>query len=331
MPRLLAVKGILWIGDPHLSSRNIGRRIDNYRDSVLSKLSECAVIANKRKLLPIIAGDLFHKNDENDLKTLNKLVKVLKQFDITPRCLEGNHDKGQVSLTDEDALSLIVQTGALQLYTQKGIAEQISINSRVVSVYACPYGETFPKSVPVVEGESCILVSHHDLAMGSSYPGAIPLTEIEGCAMVLNGHMHDTKESVMKGETLWHNKGNIEPLSVDLIDHIPCAWEWDGNLQYTLMSHELTHDRNVFDLTGIQVKAKNSDEAALDLANEMAASLTSTPSKFVTEMTSDQALDATKTSDAEILKKDLQEILELMGASEGTKSIMTLLSNNIKT
>lgn len=325
--------GILWIGDPHLSSKAIGRRNDDYTLSVLNKLSESAIICNTRNLLPVIAGDLFHVADENHLKTLNRLIRVLKQFDEIPRCLEGNHDKKNFTTGDEDALTLIVEAGVLKLYDKFELAETITINDKIINLWGCPHGTDLPKKLPENVGETNVLFTHHDLAFGSAYPGALPLYEIKGCSMVLNGHMHDRKESVKKGATLWHNKGNIEPVSVDLINHVPAVWEWDGNQEFELTEHTLTHNRDVFDLTGIKIKAADSADSVNALIGGSyeggKVEVEVEESEFVKALVSDQSLDANKTSDAEIIISDLTEILELMNASEGTRTLMTTLASTL--
>jgi len=54
-------------------------------------------IARRDNLFPLIAGDLFHRATENNLRLLNRLAMVLRQFPVRPLTLEGNHDKSQVS------------------------------------------------------------------------------------------------------------------------------------------------------------------------------------------------------------------------------------------
>lgn len=343
MSSLQSYAGILWIGDPHASSTSIGRRKDDYESSVLAKLNECADISNKFNLLPLIAGDLFHKADENSVHLLTNLIRTFKRFTIKPRSLEGNHDRYTTELSDDDALMLLSESGWLQLYSTFGLAESVIINGKVVNIWACPYGFELPNSIPVSQGETNIMLTHHDMAFESAYPGALPLFEIKGCSMVLNGHMHDRKPSVSKGETIWHNRGNIEPVSVDLIDHIPAVWEWDGAEDFSLKEHTLTHSRDVFDLTGLVIKAADASESVdaimpKDGANQEGsvnsdatpiASVSVLESSFVKALESDQALDADKTEDAEIIKKDLAEVLEIIEASEGTKKLLTLLAGTL--
>ena len=61
--------GICFIGDPHITWLNPGKRIDKlqtvadkqtFLETVLNKISQIALFCNENKLLPVITGDLFH-------------------------------------------------------------------------------------------------------------------------------------------------------------------------------------------------------------------------------------------------------------------------------
>lgn len=193
--------GFLFIGDPHVSSKRPGRRKDDYLESVLGKLRHCAELCHEYNLLPIILGDLLHRNDDSNLKMLNGLVAALKMFPVPPPTLEGNHDKEETSLTDADTLFLLAQTGVVQVITQPGLVGTYSVGGQSVRLFACPYGSSIPKSVEAGEGIA-VLITHHDMAFDGAYPGSLPIDPIEGVAMVVNGHMHDTKPSVTAGDTV---------------------------------------------------------------------------------------------------------------------------------
>ena len=99
-----APKGILFIGDPHVSSVRPGRRKDDYLASVIGKLRKASEICWERSLRPLILGDLFHRAKENHLPTLAQLFEVLGNFPVQPLVLGGNHDKNGTLLQDADAL-----------------------------------------------------------------------------------------------------------------------------------------------------------------------------------------------------------------------------------
>lgn len=320
-------KGLLFIGDPHVSSRRISRRKDDYLSSVLSKLETCARLCRERRLQAVITGDLFHRNDDSDLRMLNRLVAVLGLFPSRPIVVEGNHDKEQSSLGDGDALQLLALTGVVDVASTPGLFREIDVEGTRVLLHAFPHGCDIPDEVPAPSNEleqpsMSLAVTHHDLAIGSAYPGALPLKEIRGLAMVVNGHMHATKSPVQLGQTWWHNPGNIEPLSVDLRDHVPCAWEWAPSRgASSLLPHQLPHDKDVFDMTGLQVEASDADDAVQALAEK----------SLFAEIMQEQsgALQAERTDEAAILKEDLEFVLEASGVSAATQALLRVLAQRL--
>ena len=314
--------GFLFIGDPHISSRRVGRRQDDYLSSVLEKLTACAQICELYELTPVILGDLFHRNDDNSLSMLNRLIGVMRLFPVTPIVLEGNHDKERSILSDNDALMLLHQTGVVRVAISSGLFDTFLIDDVPVNLLMAPYGTELPNSAPHgVEGFN-VLITHHDMAFGSSYPGSQPLKAIRGVPMVVNGHMHDTKDMEIEGETHWHNPGNIEPLSVDLADHVPCAWQWSPALgPGKLEPHRLPHGTNLFDLTGIKIEAAEDAEASVVKVLEN--------SEFAELLSSDNSMDASRTDDASVLGEDLEEVLSLSTVTAATQMLLRSLAKSV--
>lgn len=311
-------QGFLFIGDPHVSSKKVGRRKDDYLTSVLDKLESCASLCREHQLVPVILGDLFHRNDDSHLGMLNRLTRVLKAFPLSPLVLEGNHDKEQTEASDADALTLLAQMGVVQVLSRAGDALSFSFSGHAVRLLTYPYGASLPRLVESFDGVT-FAITHHDLAFGSTYPGSIPLQEIAGCDAVINGHMHDTKQPVQVGSTWWHNPGNIEPLSVDLARHVPRAWKWvPGQPVDALEGLALPHGSDLFDLTGLQVQAA---EGA-----EIVEAFAPAASEFAQLLSSQTAMDAGRTDDATILLEDLNDVLEISGVSELSKQLMQALA-----
>jgi len=313
--------GFLFIGDPHVCSRRIGRRKDDYLSSVLEKLTACAQLCELYNLVPVILGDLFHRNNDSNLGMLNRLIAVMKSFPVPPIVLEGNHDKELMSLSDGDALMLLQQTGVARVAFEAGLFEQFEIDGVPVNLLMAPYGTVLPDSAPAgLEGFN-VLITHHDMAFGSSYPGSQPLKAIDGVAMVVNGHMHDTKPTEHEGDTYWHNPGNIEPLSIDLADHVPCAWQWAPAMGADkLEPHELPHGKDLFDLTGIQVEAADADASVVKILET---------SEFASLLASDSTLDAQRTDDASVLLEDLNEVLAAATATSAAQMLMRALARSV--
>lgn len=312
--------GFLFIGDPHVSSKRIGRRSDDYLGSVLSKLSQAAEIAREKNLVPVILGDLLHRNDDSNLVMLNRLMRTLKSFHVTPWVLEGNHDKEQTELSDADALTLLEQGQAVRLLTLQTPEVVFEMAGTRVRLLGFPYGSEIPQEVAPFDGAT-VAVSHHDLAFDTSYPGSLPLREVKNCAAVVNGHMHDTKPSKTVGETVWHNPGNIEPLSVDLAAHVPSVAVWTPAQPQALSLVALSHNTDCFDLTGLQVAAATG--AGIVEGHQAAASA------FAAMLQEQGSLDAARTDDAAILLEDLADVLDTASVSSETKVLLQSLAADL--
>ena len=188
-----ALKGILFIGDPHVYSARPGRRRDDYLSSVLEKLTRASEICWERSLLPVILGDLFHRAKENHLPTLARLFETLGHFPVQPLVLGGNHDKNDTLLQESDALSLFAQTGVIDVLDGACRAwRTLETEAGPVHLWGAPYGAQIPDAIEAGGLGQVVLVTHHDLAFQGAYPGAQLLKEIRGCDMVVNGHMHFT-------------------------------------------------------------------------------------------------------------------------------------------
>lgn len=315
-------KGFLFIGDPHAASHKIGRRKDDYTSSVLGKLEAAAFVCEAESLIPVILGDLLHTNDDSEIKFLNRLFRVLKQFPTVPLVLEGNHDRGQLTcLSDQDVLQLLSQTGTVEM-TGHGLVGEFLFEGALkpVRLWAVPHGKEIPDALPPFDGQT-VMVTHHDLAFGSTYPGAIELKAVKGCDMVVNGHMHDTKKSVHHGDTWWHNPGNIEPLSIDLAGHIPRVWKWaPGQDVSALEGIDLPHAADIFDLAGLLVKASEADEAVRDLPEA--------ESQFVKLLMDHAESEAGKTEDRSVLMDDLHAVLEAQNAPDAVRKLILAVTSS---
>lgn len=317
--------GVLFIGDPHVSSRRPGRRFDDFLSTVLGKLEEAAQIANEQDLLPVITGDLIHRAGENSIELVHRLGEVLRKFKHTPIDIEGNHGKGQTRLGVGDVETLLASFGALRLVQDPGVFAQIQLSNSDVrlELHACPYGFDLPKKLKVTDGFAGVLVSHHDLAFESAYPGAVELHEIAGCTAAVNGHMHKRAPSVQVGETLWHCPGNIEPLSIDVRDHRPAVWVM-RDPRHKLQPVYLRHDPDCFSMEGRQVAAASAEDAVEALSTGDSAE----KSLFVEELTAQSA--GTRTEDATDFEQEVSETLEASEASEPLRQLMAVLVERVK-
>lgn len=253
------LKGFVFIGDPHIWSFKPGRRLDdNYLKTILGKMKWIANYCNENKLIPIILGDLLDDAQDNDLSMLSDLVDTLQDFETKPIVLVGNHDINEKKLKPGTVLYLLHQTGQIDAMIDNGPFRSVTLENNGIEtnvlIGGTPYGEDVPISITkwvgnatklehqelkdVIGMDKVIWITHDDFAFDSSYPNAIALKPIEGVDIAVNGHMHRTQKPVLKGQTAWYNPGNINRLTIDLIDQTPKIWVYIPNEEKTQLSSE---------------------------------------------------------------------------------------------
>jgi hypothetical protein len=314
-------RGFLFIGDPHVSSLAPGRRIDDYLGTVIGKLEHAAALCHAHGLVPVSLGDLIHRDNESSIKLVNRLAKVLRKFPRPLIELDGNHGKRQFEASEDDIEMLLADLGLTRLVGGTGLIESFDFDGVKVNLYGCAHGEALPAQLPAAEEAINVLISHHDLAFEGAYPGAKPVTEIGNCHMLVNGHMHKTMPSLQLGAMAAHNPGNIEPLSLDVADHVPAVWEWSPEqMDLQLVKHLLPHDPHCFDLTGVNVAPAEDTLAAVDSLKE---------SSFARLLGGESSLDAHRTNDATVLKQDLSEVCDTAAASPAARQLFESLLEKV--
>lgn len=316
-------KGFLFIGDPHVSSVRPGKRNDDYTASVLGKLSEAARAATHLELIPVILGDLIHREAENSIGMVSKLIRVLKEFPCTPLELGGNghHGRHELDLVDEDIECLLQEARVLHLLSDPNTRLDFEFSGQRVRLHIAPYGAQIPIWLDKDAGVFNILLTHHDLGFDTAYPGAQPLVEIKGVDILVNGHMHKTSTSVKLGQTVFHNPGNIEPLSIDCRDHRPAVWEWTPELGQGLVPHYLTHNTNCFNLAGTHVEAATSTAGVEALKESRFAALLGSREH--------SGQDAVRTDEAAFLGDDLDAVLASTKVSSATATLLRVLASEV--
>lgn len=200
-------KGLLFIGDPHLASRSPGSRKDDYATAILKKLEWSLDYAAKESLLPCLLGDIFHHKWERQLKLIGALCAVLAGREVLT--IYGNHDITENTLTEGQALDLVIRAGLLTLISERHYWEG-TINGVKVIVGGTSFGSLFPVGFkPGYEPEVKVFwLTHTDLAVGNV---ARPheAHQIDGIDYVINGHIHARQPKEVRGKTTWLTPGNI--------------------------------------------------------------------------------------------------------------------------
>lgn len=141
-----ALRGCLFIGDPHVEGRSPDFRSDDFPETILKKIEWCLQHAAKEKLLPVFLGDIFDKPRDNPTWMMGKLIEMLR--DTGAIGIYGNHDCAEPTLTENDSLMLLLKSGCLQLVS----AERPwvgTICGRSVLIGGSSYREPIPESVPL--------------------------------------------------------------------------------------------------------------------------------------------------------------------------------------
>ena len=131
------VNGLLFIGDPHFWSKTPGRRLDNYKQTILNKLTEAINYANENNLLIICLGDLFERPDDNNIEALTDLIEVLKKSKYKIITAVGNHDINEYKLTKNNPLKMLEMANVIELMEDNGFYYNISIKNKKEEHHAC--------------------------------------------------------------------------------------------------------------------------------------------------------------------------------------------------
>lgn len=307
--------GLLLILDPHVSSVKPGRRTDEkWPEAILRKLEACVEIANSRRLVPLLSGDLFDQAVERDEALKTRLVRILKSFWMLSISNVGNHDILNATLSDGDTLAMFGTSDVLDVVAQSGPVCEFLIGGKRLGLGMTPYGQQIPKSVEGTfpSADAVIWMTHHDIAFENPYPGSTAPFEIAGCKLVVNGHIHATKPPVKAGGTLWTNPGNINRQSIDLIDHVPCAWVLHSN--GSMEPVELPHEKAVFDLTGKLVSAADSKEVVREIE-----------SAFVTLLKAESTTEMAISADGSLLAEELEARFQADKTPEAVQAVLRSL------
>lgn len=313
--RHIEANGLLFVGDPHLSSRAPHRRTDRYTETVLKKLAQACDIANERKLLLVCLGDLFDRPRDTDPGMLSALLKIFSRLVIQGVTLVGNHEKVSSALTDDTALGVLAASGAIEVARQPGVIAKIETPTGAIWLYGTPHGEKIPAIIqPPGRGpdDRVVLITHHDLAIsGASYPGSVEPLEIAGCDRVINGHDHTTKPWQQVGQTVYCNIGNITRVSVAQLDHKPSVFALTGG-DADLERIELTHTPQVFDLTGYNANAASGKDLAQHLSAPAAE-----PSRFVQMLKDERSTSIKASDDGAEIRAEIDQVLAQREAESG--------------
>lgn len=240
-------RGALFIGDPHLASRQPGTRKDEYPATILRKLEWCIRYAEDEALLPCIPGDFFSYPRNNSNWLIGELCRLLVGREVIG--IYGNHDCQENALSDDDSLSILVKANLLTLVDETHVWRG-KMNGQDTIIGGTPWGGHPPNFTDVFwdgVGKDTLVVwmMHHDLILPGYAAGRMEALELPGIHVVVNGHIHHRLEPLRKGKTLWLTPGNIARVkrSVQTKEHVPAALRMDvrgmaPSFSYVEVPHE---------------------------------------------------------------------------------------------
>lgn len=220
--------GLLFIVDPHLSSRIPGFRKDDYPQIILGKVRWCLEYACDEGLLPVIAGDLFHYPRDNANWLLGEVLDLFGRQEVVG--IPGNHDCRVNELQDDDTFSVVVKAGKLTLLSADNTWRG-ELNGRSVILGGTPWGQWLPSTFDAGADDTIVAwVTHHDVSV-PGYEGRFKPHSIPGVDLVVNGHIHRRLPDVSVGKTSWLTPGGIARVSRGdaTHDHVPAALQIDVN------------------------------------------------------------------------------------------------------
>lgn len=243
-------KGLLFIGDPHVASKAPSFRKDDYRAAILNKLEFALNYSDEHELLPIILGDLFHWPRDNATSLLTQLIRLFDNRLILS--ITGNHDSTELTLQDDDSLSILAAAKKIHLLDKEGPWKGL-INGIEVSINGTAWNERLPNVVDKIKDETTIWITHHNLALFDVDEIGIKPKEIPGIDLIVNGHMHKPAPKQVHGMTTWLNPGNIARVqrAEEVRTAVPSALKMTlgkGNENWLFESIALPHEpfENVF-------------------------------------------------------------------------------------
>lgn len=320
--------GLLFIGDPHITSQKPGRRVENEYaiiDVTVDKLDQGIEKANQLNLVPVILGDLFDKSKDSKALLMTLLFKALRKTRHPVLCLPGNHDLLATDVTDDTALAAVEAAGALRLlHHSNTVGATFLFQGKRVALGSTLHGDTIPSTVVGMAGtqdaDTVVWITHHDIAFEGAYPGSLPPHPIEGVALLVNGHMHRTQPSVLQGDTWWVNPGNIFRQTIADAKHVPAVWEWRWGMEVP-ERHPLRYIENVFDWTGKAIKSQMGQVVAEAEAEQ--------ESQFVDQLEAALSSEMPKTSTGDILLEDMKAVTEALKPSDEVIKIVEALHKKL--
>lgn len=250
---------LITANDIHISDQGPRSRIDDFKETMLNKISQMKTACNKLNAdAAIIAGDLYNlKNPVKNSHKLNQeLICEFKQFNCPVYMIEGNHD-----LTANRLESLEQQPLGV-LFADKTLIqlrhEIIEKGGKKISIVGIPYTENLDLSTLNIpdkkdfKSQICVMHLYASLKPGFLYRerlyGYDELSKLSPDIFVL-GHYHADQGIYKENDKYFVNIGSMSrgTLSEDSLDHHP---------QIGYIKISIKEDKVYYQLQPIKLKIK---------------------------------------------------------------------------
>lgn len=315
--------GLLFIGDPLLSTTRPGRRKDDDFLGVISeKLLYCLNLAKEKNLQPIILGGLTNRTFE--IKVLSRLMEVIKGHN--PYVLASKQDfiKGKEELNPNSTAGILSLSGMATVIVHTGLSGIINISNGKngplnISLYSVMEDGVIPSSITSISDDCMnIIISRCEVSNGTEESsGTIP-HEIDNCALIVSGN---NKLPINCGDeinTTWLVPGPLARTESSQDSMEPTVWSWTPGTG--LFAHIIPHQASVMDTTGltsekIQEVYTNSQFATL-LREEARSASSTDESKDLLEEEIKKLL-----SEKEVRLESREIVYELKKQTDGKESV----------
>lgn len=220
------MNGILCIGDVHLCDKPPSGATEAYLTEQWAVLTEALEIAATGNLLPVFAGDIFHrKTPSRNSHALNeKLIRICKDSPLQPRVVPGNHDMlhDRFDSLSSQPLGVVVASGAMK------VLQGMDADNHHL------WGVAWGQRPPVFPVGDSLVVAHAEIYPDGKVPpwGGDPASawaHAIGKGYCYYGHIHDYHGIYKSGDMIFANMGALTrgALTESERTRVPAVCKWD--------------------------------------------------------------------------------------------------------
>lgn len=212
-------KGIMLIGDPHLSQRIYSKRPEIEGDA-FCLLDQAISIAIKEDYVPIFLGDQFDVNypPVRSVDFWYQQISRLSAAGIKGYIIDGNHDPGLNTDSEERSWSCI-HPNIIHIQPECGC--NVKVGNKFITFNGFDYQPTIARSTELLT--KCLaqnpdfIVMHQYPRQAISIEGAwdIDLEAIQLGVPVFCGHIHNNFEAPLSGGGKLYVVGSTHPRAID--------------------------------------------------------------------------------------------------------------------